>query len=311
MSGVSKTPHVPVMAGQAIEWLDIRPGGVYVDCTAGSGGHSEEIARRLEGGRLIAIDRDPAAVALSRARLESFEYVEVVHGNYGRLTEVLCEAGVFAVDGILIDAGVSSMQIDTAARGFSFQEAGPLDMRMDTSLPGNAREYLSRVSRDELARDLRQYGDVGPARRIAAGIIGRRDRGRLENTVDLACAVRESLAFVSGEPDEVRTVFQSVRIAVNEEYRWLEEGLRQAIEVLSIGGRLVAIAFHSGEDRIVKEALRTASRPQRLLHPDGRVRETRPACLRVLTPKPVTPVPEEIVENTRAKSARMRVGEKL
>lgn len=311
MAGTGKSPHVPVMAGPAIEWLNIRPDGVYVDCTAGSGGHSELIARRLHGGRLIAIDRDPAAVALCRERFKTVEYVELVHGNYGQLAALLRETGVCEVDGILIDAGLSSMQIDTAVRGFSFQEDGPLDMRMDTSLPGNAREYLGRVTREELARDLRAYGDVGPAGRIAGAIVARRDSGRLDRTVDLAQAIREALHFVHGEPEEIRTVFQAVRIAVNEEYRWLEAGLRQGIELLRSGGRLVAISFHSGEDRIVKEMFRAASRRERLLNPDGRVRETRPARLRVLTPKPVTPLPEEVMVNARAKSARLRAGEKL
>lgn len=311
MAGTGKSPHVPVMAGPAIEWLNVRPDGVYVDCTAGSGGHAELIARRLRGGRLIAIDRDPAAVAMCRERLDTFEYVEVVHGNYGELADLLRDAGVSEVDGLLIDAGVSSMQIDTAARGFSFQEDGPLDMRMDTSLPGNAREYLGRVTREELARELRRYGDVGPAGRVASAIISRRDDGRLDRTGDLAQAVREALHFVHGEPEEIRTVFQAVRIAVNKEYWWLEAGLRQGIDLLRSGGRLVAIAFHSGEDRIVKETFRAASRRERLLYPDGRVRETRPARLRVLTPKPVTPSSEEVMVNARAKSARMRVGERL
>ena len=304
-------PHVPVMAGAVLEWLDIRPQGVYVDCTAGAGGHAARIAGQLRGGRLIAIDRDPAAVALCRERLVQFEGVQVLHGNYGHLEELVTAAGAARVDGVLIDAGVSSMQIDTPERGFSFQEDGPLDMRMDSSLPGGAREYLGSITRDALAHDLRRYADVGPAKRIADTLLARRDAARLCTTADLAQAIRDALDFVRGEPDEIRTVFQAIRIAVNDEFRWLERGLNQAIDILNTGGRLVVIAFHSGEDRIVKETIRGAARIQRVLHPDGRLKEALPPRLRVLTPKPVGPSPDEVLMNPRAKSARLRAGEKL
>jgi 16S rRNA (cytosine1402-N4)-methyltransferase len=303
--------HVPVLAGAALGWLRIRDDGVYVDGTAGAGGHSALIAERIPRGRLIALDRDPAAVEAARARLREFANVEVRHRNYGERAAVLAERGIEGVDGVLLDAGLSSMQIDDGARGFSFQEEGPLDMRMDPSAGPTAATYLARVDESELSRVLREYGDVGPSRRIAAAIVARRHRNALRTTRDLAAAVEEALDFVRGTPEEVRTVFQAIRMAVNEELTWLERGLHDAVAALRPGGRLVAIAFHSGEDRVVKNVLRDASRPRRELYPDGRVRVVHPPLMRVLTPKPVTPDAEETRANPRAHSARLRAAERV
>ena len=303
--------HVPVLAEEALSWLALRPDGRYVDCTAGAAGHACRIAERLDGGTLLALDRDPQAVATAAARLERFRCAQVLHRNYADLVAVLRELNWPGVDGVLIDAGCSSMQLDNSERGFSFQEEGPLDMRMDTSSGESAREFLSRKTEAEVAGVLREYGDVRPAKRIARAILRRRDAGKLESTRDLAAAVEEALAFVPGVPSEVRTVFQAVRIAVNRELEWLEQGLCAAIEVLAPGGRLVAIAFHSAEDRVVKRALREASRRQRLLEADGRDRETVPPRLRLLTPRPVMPGEEEVRRNRRAASARLRAAERL
>ncbi len=303
--------HVPVLATEAIEWLRVRADGVYVDCTAGAGGHAERIARRLSGGRLLALDRDAAAVARTRARLAGYSGVEVVHRNYGELSSVLEERGLDRVDGVLLDAGLSSVQLDDPARGFSLQEAGPLDMRMDPSRGPTAAEFLATVHEAELTRILKEYGDVGPARRIAAVLIRRARSGALETTRDLAEAVSEALHFVRGTPEETRTVFQAIRIAVNDELNSLEAGLRQAATALAPGGRLVVVAFHSGEDRIVKNVLRDAARPRRELHPDGRVRAVHPPTLKILTPKPVTPSAEEVQANPRSHSARLRAAEKI
>jgi len=303
--------HVPVLEGPALEWLRIREGGVYVDCTAGAGGHSESIARRLTTGRLIAFDRDAGAVERVRKRLSAFSNVDVVHANYGELAAVLVGMGVGTVDGVLIDAGLSSVQLDDVERGFTFQADGPLDMRMDTSQGLTAAEFLGSVREPDLAQLLREYGDVGPARRIAQAIVQRCSRGRLETTGDLREAVREALPFVTGDPDEIRTVFQAIRMAVNDELRWLRDGIDQAIGQLSPGGRLVAIAFHSGEDRVIKNALRDASRPRRELHPDGRTKRTYPALIQVLTPKPVSPDDDEVRANPRSHSARLRAAERL
>jgi len=302
--------HVPVLAGEALAWLVVRPDGVYVDCTAGAGGHAVCIAERLERGRLVALDRDERAVAAARERLAPYPQAEVIHGNYGELKDCLAAAGLEEADGVLIDAGVSSMQLDSAERGFSFQAEGPLDMRMDSSRGPSAAEWLAQVTESDLIDTLKRYGDIRPARRIAQAILRRRAAGQLSTTSGLAEAVREGLPFVKGMPEEVRTVFQAIRIAVNEEWRWLEAGLRQAITVLRPGGRIVAISFHSGEDRIVKTVFKQAARPQRELYPDGRTAAVQPPLLILLTPKPVQPGEAEIRRNPRAKSARLRAAER-
>ena len=304
--------HVPVLAGCAVEYLRIREDGVYVDCTAGAGGHSALIAARLsEKGTLIALDRDPVAVTLTRERLKSFGQAQVVRGNYRDLAASLAERGIVELDGVLIDAGVSSMQLDDPERGFSFQESGALDMRMDPETGPSAAEYLERVEESELARILREYGDLKRAKRIAKALCRRRETIPFKSTSDLVEAVGEVFDFVRETPEETRTVFQAIRIAVNEELEGLDKGLHQAIDLLRTGGRLVCITFHSGEDRIVKNVFRDAARKRKLLHADGRVKEVLPAVMKVLTRKPVRPTKDEIRTNPRARSAKLRAAEKL
>jgi len=307
----SPQPHISVMAQEALEWLAIRPDGVYVDATAGAGGHAAQIAAVLNTGRLIAIDRDPMAVAMAGERLAAFPQAEVVRSNYGQLNQVLSERGCDAVDGVLIDAGCSSMQLDTASRGFSFQGAGPLDMRMDTLAGESAAAYLARVDEADLAQVLRDYGDVPGAGRIARAIKERAAQCQLETTEDLAAAVQEALPFVKGMPDEVRTVFQAIRIAVNDELVWLDRGVREAVQCLAPKGRIVVITFHSGEDRVVKNTLRELSRTVRERNPDGRDASVRPPVLHLLTPKPVLPTEIEMRANPRSKSAKLRAAEKI
>lgn len=302
--------HIPVMAEEALDWLSIRSEGVYVDGTAGAGGHSSLIAERLSGGRLLALDRDPSAVVLASERLRAYSCATVHHANYADMATVLAEAGIAGVDGVLIDAGCSSMQIDTAGRGFSFQEDGPLDMRMNPEAGDSAADLLRGASREEVERILRDYGDVGPAGRIATAIKEFSHGGRLETTRDLVAAVKAALPFLSETPDEVRTVFQAIRIAVNDELGGLRRGVEAAINCLNPGGRVVVIAFHSGEDRIVKQVMREASRKRRELHPDGRIKSTEEARLKVLTPGPVEAGAGECARNPRAKSARLRAGER-
>jgi len=278
----------------------------------GLAGHAARIAARLEQGRLIALDRDPASVQLARRRLQPYDNVTVLHRNYGRLRSVLDELGVEQVDGILIDAGLSSMQLEDAARGFSFQQEGRLDMRFDPTGGRTAQECLAEMDERELARVLKEYGDVGPARRIAAAIVRRREGPGLETTGDLAAAIAEALPFVGDRlPEETRTCFQAIRVMANDELHWLATGLEQAIAALAPAGRLVVLAFHSGEDRIVKRTLRDAARPRRELHEDGRTRAVHPPRLALLTPKPVRPDEAEIRENPRARSARLRAAERL
>ena len=303
--------HVPVLAAHVVDLLGIKPGGTYVDCTAGAGGHAVLIASRLESGRLIALDRDETAVAIARRALAGYAGAQVVHASYAMLCKVIAQCNIDKVDGILIDAGLSSMQLDDPARGFSFQTEGPLDMRMDASCGVMASQYLASVDPDTLACVLREYGDVIPARKLARVISERARHGDMETTNDLRGAILGALKGAGNAMDIARTVFQAVRIAVNRELEELESVLTQSIDLLNPGGRIVAISFHSGEDRIVKRILRDASRPRHVLHPDGRVAEKLPPKMRLLTTKPVTPDVDEIRANSRAHSARLRAAERL
>ena len=301
--------HVPVMAEEVIDLLRIRPEGVYVDATGGAGGHAAQIASRLHQGRLFVIDRDPEAVAMLQTHLADYDNVVVLQGNYSAMDALLAVAGTNAVDGVLFDLGVSSMQLDTPERGFSFQSDGPLDMRMDTTASVDASHWLAQASHAELVQALRDYGDVGPAGRIANKIIARREANRLTRTSDLAAAVTEALDFVAATPLEVRTVFQAVRMAVNEELNHLETGLQRAASLLVPGSRIVAITFHSGEDRVVKQLFRRWTRSENILAPDGRIIEKRVPVMKQVLKKPMTPSAEEIVRNSRAKSAKVRAVE--
>ncbi|HOZ46362.1 MAG TPA: 16S rRNA (cytosine(1402)-N(4))-methyltransferase RsmH [Candidatus Hydrogenedentes bacterium] len=305
--------HIPVLLAPAIEGLNLRRDGTYLDATAGGGGHAARIAEILAAGRgrLIAVDRDESAVALVRTRLASFRGVTVVHGNYGEVERIVNALGVTRLDGAIFDAGLSSAQLDDPSRGFSLEREGVLDMRMDRSGGTTAREYLARVSEPDLALVLKTYGDVRPARRIARAIIRRRDTGRMNTTFDLVEAVREALPFVSGIPEETRTTFQSIRVMINQELHWLRQGVAQAIGLLTPGGRIACITFHSGEASVVKEVFRSASRPRRELMADGRVARTVPPVLRLVTAKPIRPTEDEIRLNSRAHSAQLRIGERL
>jgi 16S rRNA (cytosine1402-N4)-methyltransferase len=303
-------PHVPVMPEECIEALRVRPDGIYVDGTAGAGGHSLLIAQALDGGRLISLDRDPDAVALAGSRLSGYPQALVVQANYSELSEVLRELGIGRVDGVLIDAGCSSMQLDRRERGFSFEGDGPLDMRMDPGTGESAAEMLRGMGEEEMVAMLKQYGDLRPARRIARAIRVRAEHGRLSTTLDLVEAVREALPFVAGVPDEVRTVFQAVRIAVNDELGHLERGVRAAIEALAPGGRLAVLTFHSGEDRVVKRAMQEAAREQRTYHADGRISGRIAPKVKEITRKPVEPGDAEKKSNPRSKSAKLRVVER-
>jgi len=293
-----------------LEWLRVREDGIYVDATVGSGGHAALIAERARRGKVLGLDRDPLAVELARQRLAAYPHVTVLHANYGELRAVLDTLGIAQVSGVLIDAGVSSMQLDDPERGFSFQAEGPLDMRMNTLAMPSAKEFLSGISEEDLAEVLTKYGDVTRARRVAKAIVELRNAGMMNTTGDLVRAVQTAFG-TRRVPEEVRTVFQAIRIAVNDEYRWLESGLRQAIEALEPAGRLVVIAFHSGEDRIVKNVIKELATPRRVFHPDGRMKECLSPVLKNLTPKPIKPSAEECVSNPRAHSARMRVAERV
>jgi len=310
--------HVPVMRAEVREMLAPRPGGVVVDATVGAGGHAVELLSALAPtGRLIGIDQDPDALAMARERLDAAAGTHgatytLLRGNFRDLRALLAEAGVEAVDGILFDLGVSSMQLDRPERGFSFRGAGPLDMRMDPAAPVTAADLVRELPERELARIFREYGEERWAGRVARRIVARRARRPIETTDDLAAIVRAAIpARGPAAIDPATRVFQALRIAVNRELEALAEAIEAAVELLRPGGRLVVLSYHSLEDRIVKQTfLRLSGRcfcPRHL-----------PVCvcgartlLRVLTPKPLVPSDAERAVNPRARSARLRAAERL
>jgi len=304
--------HIPVLLDETMHWLRPRPGGVYVDATLGGGGHAEAILERiLPGGRLIGIDRDDAAIDAAARRLQRFgEAVVIVRDNFAAIKEVLARQDLQQVDGILFDLGASSMQFAEAERGFSFQESGPLDMRMDRRQSTTAADLVNRLPERDLADLIWRYGEERWSRRIARGIVAARP---LETTEELAGLVARSIprrAWPRGLHPATRT-FQALRIAVNDELLNLEKALPNAAEVLREAGRLCAITFHSLEDRTIKHTFLRLSRG--CTCPPG-----TSACtcggqrwLRVLTKKPVTPSPEEIARNPRARSAKLRAAERI
>ncbi len=281
--------HVPVLRSSVLEYLAIRPGGIYVDVTFGAGGHARAILERLGNGRLIALDADPQAVA--RAQSVADERLSFVQANFRDLGDILDRCGVESVDGVLFDLGVSSMQFDDAQRGFSFGKAALLDMRMDPAVGRSAFEILSTASERELADIFFNYGEERAARRIARAIVARRSGGGLPNTTSEFAAFVSAVVQRPGKRERIHPatrVFQALRIAVNDELGALRDGLQAAVGRLRARGRLVAISFHSLEDRIVKRTLRDDDR------------------LEILTKKPIAPQPGEIAENRRSRSAKLR-----
>ena len=321
VSGMTAAPrHTPVLLRETLEYLDVRPGGVYIDCTTGLGGHSEAIAERIgPEGRLLCIDQDAEALEFARARLTPFgRRVNFAHGNFRELSAIAEEAGFEAADGVLLDLGVSSMQLESAERGFAFGLEGPLDMRMDPDSGGEtAADVVNTWDEASLVNLLRQYGEVQGARRVARGIIQARP---LQTTWDLAKAVEQVAGGArSRTPIHPATqVFLALRVYVNGELDSLDAVLPQACGLLgfgatdrSHGGRLVVIAFHSLEDRRVKQFLRRESAdcicPPKL--PVCRCGHR--ASLRVLTPRPLRPDDEEVARNPRARSALLRAAERI
>ena len=307
--------HVPVLLNETIDSLNIRADGIYVDGTLGGAGHSSEIAKRLSpNGRLIGIDRDDEAIAAAAERLQPYgDRVTIVRENYGNMAAVLANLRIAAVDGILLDLGVSSHQIDTGDRGFSYmEEDAPLDMRMDRRSPVTAAEILNTYAEEDLTRILRDYGEEKFASRIAGNIVKRRETKPLEKVGELNAIIRDSIpekARRTGGNPSKRT-FQAIRIEVNGELTVLNDHIDEMIGLLKEGGRLSIITFHSLEDRIVKTAFRRNENPC-ICPPDF------PVCVcgrkskgKVVTRKPILPGQEEEAENSRSRSAKLRVFEK-
>lgn len=308
--------HKSVLLDEAIEYLQIKPDGIYVDGTLGGGGHAKEIAGRLtKGGRLIGLDQDEDAVRAAGKRLAGYEdRVTILRGNYCNMKEALNEEGIEKADGILLDLGVSSFQLDTPERGFTYREAdAPLDMRMDRRQKLTAEDIVNEYGEAELFRVIRDYGEDRFAKNIAKHIVWARQDGRIRTAGELTEIIRSAIpkkVQVTGGHPAKRT-FQAIRIELNRELDVLEHTLDDMVDLLNPGGRLCIITFHSLEDRIVKTHFKNYERP--CVCP-----RDFPVCVcgktpkgRCVTRKPVLPKEAELEENSRAKSAKMRVFEKV
>lgn len=306
--------HVSVLLNEVLDNLNIRENGIYVDGTLGGAGHSVNICQRLkEGGRLIGIDQDAAAIEAATQRLAPYQdKVTIVRSNYCNMTEVVQELGMTGVDGILLDLGVSSYQLDTAERGFSYQNDAPLDMRMDQRQEKTARDIINGYSEVELFYMIRDYGEDRFAKNIARHIVARRSEAPIETTGELAEIVKNAIParvrMTGGHP--AKRTFQAVRIELNQELEVLRQSVNGMIDLLNENGRLCIITFHSLEDRIVKNLFRENENPC-ICPPDFPVCTCgRKSKGKVITRKPILPSEEEKAENSRSKSAKLRVFEK-
>jgi 16S rRNA (cytosine1402-N4)-methyltransferase len=309
---MSADRHIPVLAREVVDALRPRDGGRYVDGTFGAGGYSSAVLDRAQC-QVIALDRDPDAIAAGQALAERYApRLRLIEGRFGDMAELLSAKGVDEVDGVALDLGVSSMQFDQADRGFSFRASGPLDMRMERSGP-SAADLVNEADEAELADIIWRYGEERKSRRVARAIVEARRQKPIETTGELAEIVRRAVGPQGrDESDPATRTFQALRIAVNDELGELERGLAAAEQVPTPGGRLAVVSFHSLEDRAVKQFVRArAGRvPAPSRHAPPRA-ESRAATLSDLTRKPVLPSADEIAKNPRARSARLRVAEKL
>jgi 16S rRNA (cytosine1402-N4)-methyltransferase len=292
----SEAEHEPVLAAEVVSFLAPRPDGVYVDATIGLGGHTAALLD-AGAGRVIGIDRDAGALERARARLEPYgDRVAFVHADYRDVAAVLARMGQAAVNGMLADFGVSSLQLDDAGRGFSFRQEGPLDMRMDQSRGAALKDRLAGVQEDTLATVIRTYGEERQARRVARAIVRAQAHGSLTRTTDLAAVIRRAVGSRTWQRiDPATRTFQALRIWVNDELAGVEAFLPAAVAALVPGGRLATIAFHSLEDRAVKQAFR---------------RWAAEGAVTLVTRRPVMPGDAERARNARSRSARLRVVEK-
>ena len=311
---MSEFHHVSVLLQECLEGLNIRPEGIYVDGTLGGAGHSSRIAERLTTGRLIGIDRDPVALAAAGERLKPWkDRVTLVHSNFCEIKQVLSDLQIPGVDGILLDLGVSSPQLDDGQRGFSYMADAPLDMRMNGEDALTAREVVNTWPQEELKRILYTYGEERYAPQIAAAICRRREEAPIETTLELVDIIRSAMpaAALREKQHPAKRSFQAIRIAVNDELGSVEKVMADAIPLLNPGGRLAVITFHSLEDRIVKNAMTEAAK-------GCTCPPNFPVCVcgkkpqvKLISRKPVVSGAAELAENPRARSAKLRVCEKL
>lgn len=310
---MSEFHHVSVLLDECIEGLNIKPDGIYVDGTLGGAGHSYHIAEKLTTGRLIGIDRDPVALKAAAERLSPFaDRVTLVHSNFCRMGQVLQELGISGVDGILLDLGVSSPQLDDGSRGFSYMTDAPLDMRMDNGDALSADTVVNTWSYEELKRILYDYGEERYAPAIAAAIVRKREISPIRTTLELVDVIRSAMppAALREKQHPAKRTFQAIRIAVNDELNSVSKAMDAAIPCLNPGGRLAVITFHSLEDRIVKNAMAAAAKgcicpPEFPVCVCGRKPQVT-----VLTRKPIVSGEEELERNPRARSAKLRICEK-
>ena len=311
---MSEFHHISVLLQECIDGLDIKPDGIYVDGTLGGAGHSSQIAAKLEDGRLIGIDRDPIALKAAGERLAPFgDKVTLVHSNFCEMKAVLENLGINGVDGILLDLGVSSPQLDDGERGFSYMTDAPLDMRMNGEDALNAEVVVNTWSQEELRRILYNYGEERYAPQIAAAICKRRESTPIKTTLELVDIIRSAMPPVALREKQhpAKRTFQAIRIAVNDELGSVEKAMEVAIPLLKPGGRLAVITFHSLEDRIVKIAMTEASK-------GCTCPPNFPVCVcgkkplvKLISRKPIVATEEELAINPRARSAKLRVCEKL
>jgi len=303
--------HIPVLKREAVDALNIREGGVYVDATLGRAGHAQQIADRIgANGRLIAFDRDPRAIELGRKIFEGDKRVTIIHSEFSRMAEKLeQEAGLTRVDGVLMDLGVSSPQLDQAERGFSFMRDGELDMRMDTTQGESAAEWLARVEERDLMMALFDLGEEKFARRIARAIVETRAEVEINSTLQLAQIIADATPKKDKNKHPATRSFQAIRLHVNQELSQVSDALPQAVKLLSEGGRLAVISFHSLEDRIVKRFMRELSTPNL---PPKNIPVTEDAYktpLNLLS-RAIKPSKQEIIDNPRSRSSVLRIAER-
>lgn len=306
--------HYSVMLGESIAALDIKPDGIYVDCTAGGGGHSLAIAKKLGNGRLISIDRDSDAIKAAQARLSAFsDKVTFVHANFSSVRDVLDSLSIDKIDGALIDLGVSSFQLDTAERGFSYMQDAPLDMRMDRGESLTAYDIINGYDEADIRRILYTYGEESYAPAIARAIVKARAAAPVSTTSELVDIIKDSLPnkVKAGGHHPAKKTFQAIRIEVNNELNIIEPTLRALAESLTVGGRLAVITFHSLEDRITKQTFSALAKgctcpPDFPVCVCGKVPQ-----IKLVSRKPIEPSLSELDENPRSRSAKLRVAEKL
>jgi 16S rRNA (cytosine1402-N4)-methyltransferase len=306
--------HIPVMPKEVQDLLQCKPGGTYVDATIGLGGHAEAILERIQpGGQLIGIDRDKESLERVQVRLKPFaQNLRLLHDNYKNLPLILNNLAGPPVDGILVDLGVSSYQLTSPERGFSFQSDVMLDMRMDRTQQWTAADLVNKLSEGELADLIYRYGEERLSRRIAAAIVQERSKAPITRCMQLAGIISRAFRVRGHQAIHPATrTFQALRIAVNEELEGLEEFLSEAFGFLKPGGRIVVIAFHSLEDRIVKRAFRRLAGQCVCEAPPELCKCPRQQLANLLTPRPMTPGPKELAANPRARSARLRSLERL